>query len=203
MRSGQSKPIVLASASRSRADLLRRAGIAIDCHAAGIDEDEIKHAMKAEGAAPGDVADTLAALKAERISARYPDTLVIGADQMLDCEGQWFDKPEDTSALRDHLTALRGKTHHLLAAICVTQNGTRLWSHRETASLTMRPFSDTFLDTYIEKCGDTVLDSVGGYRLEEFGAQLFDRIDGDYFTILGLPLLPLLMYLRQNGALVE
>ena len=201
MTPGQRKPIILASASRSRASLLQQAGMAIECVPAGVDEEEIKLAMQAEGASAGTVVDTLAALKAERISLRNPEALVIGADQMLDCDGRWFDKPEDKAALRDHLTALRGKTHHLLAAVCVTQNGTRLWSHRETASLTMRPFSDTFLETYLTACGDAVLDSVGGYRLEEMGSQLFDRIDGDYFTILGLPLLPLLTFLRQNGAL--
>ncbi|MEQ9489993.1 MAG: Maf family protein [Alphaproteobacteria bacterium] len=201
MRNGQRKPVVLASASRSRAALLEQAGLAVDCHPAGIDEEEIKLAMKADGASPGAVADALAALKAERISMKYENTLVIGADQMLECDGAWFDKPPDLAALRDQLLALRGRTHHLLAAVCVTENGTRIWSHRETASLTMRPFSDGFLDTYIKECGDGVLSSVGGYRLEDRGAQLFEKIDGDYFTILGLPLLPLLTFLRQNGAL--
>ncbi len=201
MPAGLRKPVILASASPSRAALLAQAGLTVACHPAHIDEEEIKLAMKADGASPGEVADALAALKAERISLKHRNTVVIGADQMLDCEGTWFDKPADKAALRDQLLALRGRTHHLLASVCVTENGTRIWSHRETASLTMRSFSDGFLDAYIEKCGDSVLSSVGGYRLEEVGAQLFQKIDGDYFTILGLPLLPLLAFLRQNGAL--
>ncbi len=191
--------LVLASRSSARALLLRRAGIAFDVDAAAIDEDSVKLAMKAEGATAMDAAATLAALKAERVCARHLGALVVGADQILDCGGQWFDKPADKAHLRAHLRALRGHKHRLETAVCVARDGAVIWRDGDSATLTMRPFSDRFLDNYLVAAGPEALESVGGYRLEGPGAQLFSRIEGDFFTILGLPLLPLLEFLRRQG----
>lgn len=193
------RQVILASASTARADLLRGAGIDFSIEPARVDEEAVKQSFKAEGATARDTALALADLKAAKISARNPEALVIGADQMLDCNGVWFDKPPDRDTLHAQLMALRGKTHHLEAALCVHEKGKRIWHVVERAGLTMRDFSDAFLKDYVEKAGDAVLDSVGGYRLEGAGAQLFSRIEGDYFTILGLPLLPLLDFLRHHG----
>ena len=195
--------LVLASRSLARSLLLRRAGIAFDVDAASLDEEAVKLAMKAEGATAMDAAATLAALKAERVCARHPGVLVVGADQILDCGGQWFDKPTDAEHLRAHLTALRGREHRLETAVCVARDGAVIWHDGDSATLTMRPFSDQFLDGYLVAAGPEALESVGGYRLEGPGAQLFSRIDGDFFTILGLPLLPLLAFLRGHGIGVE
>jgi len=190
--------VVLASASASRRALLRNAGLAVACEAARIDEDEIKVALKAEGADPERVAETLAELKAQRVSRRHAGALVIGADQMLDCNGVWFDKPSDRAHAAAHLKALSGREHRLISALCVVQDGARLWHHLEEARLTVRTLSDTFIDDYLDAVGDAALASVGAYQLEGLGAQLFGRIEGDYFTILGLPLLPLLDFLRNH-----
>lgn len=193
------RQIILASASSARAALLRGAGVDFSVEPARVDEDAVKESFKAEGAPASDTATALADLKAAKISARYPDALVIGADQMLDCNGVWFDKPPDKDTLHAQLMALRGKTHHLDAALCVHERGRRIWHVVERAKLTMRDFSDDFLKSYVAEAGDDVLASVGGYRLEGKGAQLFSRIEGDYFTILGLPLLPLLDFFRHHG----
>ncbi len=191
--------IILASASTARASVLRGAGLDFIVEPARIDEETVKDSLKAEGAGAPDVALALADLKAAKLSARYPNALVIGADQMLDCNGVWFDKPPDKDTLHAQLMALRGKTHYLEAALCVHQNGRRIWHVVERAALTMRDFSDGFLRDYVAAADDDVLASVGGYRLEGTGAQLFSKIEGDYFTILGLPLLPLLDFLRHHG----
>ncbi len=195
--------LVLASRSSARALLLRRAGIAFDVDAASLDEDSVKLAMKAEGATAMDAAATLAALKAERVCARHPGALDVGADQILDCGGQWFDNQAHAEHLRAHLTALRGREHRLETAVCVARDGAVIWHDGDSATLTMRPFSDRFLDDYLVAAGPEALGTVGGYRLEGPGAQLFSRIDGDFFTILGLPLLPLLAFLRGHGIGVE
>lgn len=190
--------LVLASASRSRADLLRAAGLAFIAEPAAIDEAELKAAMRAENATTDAVAEALAALKARRVSHRYPGALVIGADQMLDCEGRWFDKPLDLDEAADHLRALRGRTHELVTSVCVVRDEAPLWHQTARARLTMRPFSDAFIASYLERVGARACESVGAYQLEGLGAQLFSRLDGDYFTILGLPLLPLLGFLREH-----
>lgn len=195
--------LVLASTSITRQRLLREAGLRFDSQAPGVDEDEVKVSLKAESAGAAQIAETLAELKALRVSARRPGALVIGADQVLDCNGVLFDKPPDLAHARAQLQALRGKTHVLATAVCVSQNGARLWHHNAQARLAMRPFSDAFLDDYLKAAGEDVLGSVGVYRLEGLGAQLFSRIDGDFFTILGLPLLPLLDFLRGRGVLAQ
>lgn len=195
--------LVLASTSVTRQRMLREAGLRFDSLAPGVDEDEVKASLKAERAGAAQIAETLAELKALRVSARRPDALVIGADQVLDCNGVLFDKPPDLAHARAQLQALRGKTHVLATSVCVAQNGARLWHHNAQARLAMRPFSDAFLDDYLKTAGEDVLGSVGVYRLEGLGAQLFSRIDGDFFTILGLPLLALLDFLRGRGVLAQ
>jgi septum formation protein len=192
------RSVILASASKSRAQVLRAAGVAIEIVPSHADEESIKASLKAEGATAAQCAETLAELKAVQISQRYPEALVIGADQMLDCEGQWFDKPVDMAGARNHLLTLRGKTHVLPTAVCVALNGSRIWHHVALPRLTVRPFSEAFIDIHLAQTGTAILSSVGAYQLEGPGAQLFSRIEGDFFTILGLPLLELLAFLREH-----
>lgn len=194
-----SPELILASASPARATILARAGVVTRIQAAHIDETEIKASLRAEGAKPNEVAETLAETKARRISRGAGGSLVIGADQLLVCDDAWLDKPADRSRAAADLRALSGKTHGLYTAVCVLRDGVRLWGHNARADLTMRPLSDEFIHAYLEAAGDEALGSVGAYQLEGLGAQLFARVEGDYFTILGLPLLPLLDHLRGHG----
>jgi septum formation protein len=191
--------VVLASASRSRLELLRRAGLNLRAEPARVDESEVKASLRAEQADAAAAAETLAELKANKVSLRAPGALVIGADQILECEGRWFDKPPDRTAAAAHLRALGGKTHALATAVCVVRDGVRIWHHREAPRLTMRPLDGAFIESYLDAAGPGVLETVGAYRLEDLGAQLFTQVSGDYFTILGLPLLPLLGFLREHG----
>ncbi len=195
--------LVLASASVARKALLAASGLTFSAQPAHIDEDEIKCSGKADGATPLEIALLLAELKAERVARRERDALVIGADQLLVCEDRWFDKPIDAADIRAHLQALRGKSHTLVTAMVVTRDGRRIWHHVSQPRMTMRNFSDRFIDAYIAVDGTTALSSVGGYRLEGPGIHLFERIDGDHSAILGLPLLPLLGFLRQHGVLLD
>jgi septum formation protein len=192
--------LVLASGSAIRADLLRRAGVDFAVETAAVDEAAIKQSFHAERLPAADCAVALAEAKASRVSRRHPGALVIGADQMLVCDGAWYDKPRDRAAARDELRSLRGKRHELVGAVCVVRDGERLWHVVERSVLTMRRFSDSFLDAYLDAAGNTVLASVGAYQLEGLGVQLFARVEGDFFAILGLPLLPLLAFLRGHGA---
>lgn len=203
MRALASIPLVLASASVTRARLLAEAGVAVRVDPAVLEETEIIASFRAEGALAGECAAALAEAKASRISARHPGALVIGADQILDCEGEWLEKPQDIAAARAQLRRLRGKAHELVSAVAVLRDGGMLWHAIDRARLTMRPFSDAFLEDYLARACEEVLRSVGAYRLEGLGAQLFDRVEGDFFTILGLPLLPLLGFLRDRGALLR
>nr|WP_211113303.1 nucleoside triphosphate pyrophosphatase [Azospirillum endophyticum] len=191
--------MVLASGSRTRAAMLEQAGVTAILDKPLVDEDEVKAAGRAEGVSADIVAETLAELKAQRITRRHPGALVVGADQMLECEGRWFDKPADHAAARAQLLDLRGKTHRLVSCAVVVRDGERMWHRIDSARLTMRNFTEAFLDEYLDLVGDDVLHSVGAYQLEGLGAQLFHRIEGDFFTILGLPLLPLLGFLRVHG----
>jgi septum formation protein len=188
--------VVLASASAIRAELLQRAGVVVIRDPASLDEAQIKRSLRHDGADAGRCAEELAWSKAIRVFSRHPDALVIGADQILDCDGTWFDKPRDRAEAHAQLMALRGKRHTLATAVVVVQLGAVVWRHVERPILAMRDFSEQFLDDYLAGLGDDVLTVVGGYRLEERGVQLFSRIEGDYFAILGLPLLPLLDFLR-------
>jgi septum formation protein len=191
--------LILASASPTRRRLLEQAGLEFSAETAPIDEEEAKLALESEGASAAALAETLAELKATAVSRRHPGGFVIGADQVLDCEGRRYDKPRDEAAARAQLMALRGRSHQLISALVVVRNGERLWHHVDRARLTMRPFSPAFLDDYLARSLPGILTSVGAYQLEGRGAQLFSRIEGDYFTILGLPLLPLLDFLRPHG----
>jgi septum formation protein len=193
--------LILASASTSRATMLRNAGLDFDVRPARVDEEEIKLSLKNDGASLRDAATALAELKAHRISTAEPVDFIIAADSMVACDGRWYDKPADMKDAREHLLSLRGKTHELVSAVVLARGGSVIWRHAESAKLTMRDFSDAFLDAYLAQAGDAVLSCVGCYQLEGLGAQLFSRIQGDHFTILGLPLLPLLDILRENKVL--
>jgi septum formation protein len=190
--------LVLASASSARAQLLQAAGVTAIADAADLDESSVKTAMAAEGRSAEQAALSLAVLKAQAVSLRHPGAMVIGGDQILECEGRWLDKPETMSEARRHLVALRGRRHALATTVAAVRDGALLWQHAESAHLTMRRFSDDFLEAYLVAAGPGVCQTVGGYRLEEQGVQLFEAIDGDHFSILGLPLLPLLSYLRKQ-----
>ena len=193
-------PILLASQSHVRAQLLKAAGVVFEQTGSGVDEAAIKQSLLAEGTGPRDIADALAEGKAVKVSRRRPG-LVIGADQTLELDGELFDKAEGLEEARARLIRLRGKTHRLHSAVVIARDGTPVWRALSSPALTMRPFSDAFLDGYLERNPQAALSSVGGYELEGEGVQLFSRIEGDYFAVLGLPLLGLLDYLRLQGAL--
>ncbi len=195
------RPVVLASASAARAAMLRAAGVVFEARPAAIDEAAIAAGIEAGGASPRDLAVALAEAKAAGV--RAPEALVIGADQTLDLNGACLHKAVDLAAARHTLETLRGRTHALHSAVAVARGGGVVWRHVDTARLTMRWFSDAFIDAFIARHGHSLLTSVGGYRLEDDGVQLFSEVAGDYFTILGLPLIALLEVLRDEGALVR
>lgn len=193
--------LILASASPTRAAMLTAAGLRFDQRPAPIDEAAVKAALRADGVAPGDAALALAELKARRIAGQAPTRLVLGADQILTCEGTWFDKPADLGEARDQLTALAGRRHELWTAAIVIRDDGRIWHEIAQARLWLRPCSDAFLEAYLDAVGELALGSVGAYQIEGLGAQLFSRVEGDRFAIMGLPLLGLLECLRVQGVL--
>lgn len=195
-----SQPLILASGSKIRAQLLENAGLTFTVKTSGVDEDSLKESMRAEGMSPRDQAIILAELKAVRVSTNTPG-LVIGADQMMSLDGEGFDKPANRDEAFQRLKTFSGKAHHLESAIVIAQNGRPIWRHVNRPKLTMRTLSDDFINDYLDKIGDTAFSSVGAYQLEGLGVQLFSRIEGDYFSILGLPLIELLTYLRDRGDL--
>ena len=197
-----SPALILASGSASRRALLSAAGLRFDVRPASIDEAAIKASARSAGADAPTAASRLADAKAAHISSSEPDALVIGADQILVCGESWFDKPADMPAARDQLRALRGKPHVLETAVVAWRGGAQRWRHLARPRLTMRSFSDRFLDAYLAAEGDSVLGSVGAYRLEGLGAHLFQHVAGDHAAILGMPLLPLLEHLRASGLLL-
>lgn len=190
--------LVLASASETRAKMLRDAGVVLEVVPSGVDEDAIKQTFRAKGRSARDLSIALAEAKARAVDRAG---LVLGSDQVLDFNGEVFDKPRDMAEARAQILRLRGQTHELLSAAVLIENGETVWKSVGTATLTMRDFSEDFLDAYLAAEGDAVLWTVGGYRIEGIGAQLFQRIEGDYFSILGLPLLDVLEALRDHGVM--
>jgi len=195
--------LILASTSKARSRILLSAGLSFAVEPADIDENPMKKTEAEKGSSAETVAQVLALAKAQFISNRHKDALVIGCDQMLDCEGVWYDKPATDAVVAEQLKSLRGKTHRLISAVSMVKNGEELWKTVGVTQLTMRNFSDAFLDDYIDKVGRLVKGAVGAYHFEGLGIQLFEKIEGDYFTILGLPLLPLLDFLRTQGVVKE
>lgn len=204
MRSGESRfRIVLASASETRARILAEAGIAFERDAADIDEGIIKRRCRTRGTSAEQAALDLAESKAKTVVLRHPGALVIGADQLLVSGSDWLDKPATSDQARETLRKLRGRRHRLVSGMVVVRDSSTLCRHVEVAELTMRDYSDRFIDWYIETAADADLQVVGACRLEGLGAQAFAEIQGDYFTILGLPLLPLLDVLRREAVLID
>jgi septum formation protein len=191
--------LVLASGSTIRRTLLINAGLDVTADPASIDEGEIKKRMREQNAPALAAAIELAAAKARAVSPRHPGKLVIGADQILTLGSQWFDKPGDRTAAAAQLERLAGRPHQLISAVAVVEGETEIWRTAQSVTLHMRPLGRAFIESYLDRAGPAALSSVGAYQLEGLGAQLFTAIDGDYFTVLGLPLLPLLGFLRQRG----
>ncbi len=193
--------LVLASSSPFRRMLMENAGLTFEARAAEIDERAIEAKLEAREAKPEQVAIELARVKALDVSRRCADALVIGSDQTMSLGPRVYHKPKDIEEARRHVLSLSGKTHRLNSAIAIARGGTILWDHVSHADLTVRPLSREFVDAYVERCGNKLLGSVGAYQLEGEGIHLFSEIRGDYFTILGLPMLPLLAKLRDLGAI--
>jgi septum formation protein len=194
---------VLASTSPIRLQLLRSAGLLVEAVAPRVDEEAARAALFAEGSRPRDVADTLAELKARKVADRRPGDLVLGCDQVLEIEGAILAKPEDPEQARDHLRQLRGRTHRLLSAVVAYEGFEPVWRHVSEARLTMHQISDGYLDDYVTRNWDSIRHSVGGYKIEEEGVRLFSAVTGDHFTILGLPMLPLLAWLGTRGMIAR
>jgi septum formation protein len=190
--------LILASKSKARASVLKAAGLHFEQIGSGVDEDAFKDALRAEGASVARQADLLAETKALKVSISHPG-IVLGCDQMLDLDGEGLDKVDTRDGAREILKRLRGKTHILQGAIVACIDGAPVWRHLAQPRLRVRNFSDQFLEDYLDHIGDAAFESVGCYQLEGRGSQLFDRIEGDYFSILGMPLLPLLQWLRDRG----
>jgi septum formation protein len=193
--------LILASSSPFRADILRNAGIAFSVEAAKIDERSVEAPLLGSGASPENVAEILAEAKALEVSARFPNSLVLGCDQTLSLGDELFHKPADMDDARHHLLKLSGQTHELNSALVLARSGMTIWRHMSVARLTMRRLSPQFIGKHLEHVGNRILKSVGAYQYEGEGIQLFDKTEGDYFTIVGLPLLPLLSALRTQGEL--
>jgi len=193
--------LILASKSPFRATLLKNAGLEFRAEAASIDERSVETPLLEAGLPPGDIAEVLALAKAEDISSKHPGGLIIGSDQTLSFEDEMLHKPEDMEAARRRLLAFSGKTHHLNSAVVLVRDGTLLWSHVETSSITFRTLTPQFIGRHLANVGEMALSSVGAYQIEGEGVQLFEKVEGDFFSIMGLPLLPLLKELRSLGVL--
>ena len=196
-----SQNLVLASASEIRQQLLRKAGVSFEVQPARVDEVSLRDAMQAEQAPPRDIADALAEMKARKVAARAGSALVLGCDQVLAHRGRILGKPVSPEDAADQLKGLRGDTHQLLSAAVIYEDGAPVWRHVGVVRLTMKSFSDAYLDAYLQRNWDSVRHSVGGYKLEEEGVRLFSQVQGDYFCVLGLPLLELLAFLGLRGVI--
>lgn len=194
-----SAPLILASGSTIRADLLRRAGLAFQVLPGRVDEEAVRASHLSEGGSPRDLADLLAELKAQKTSDKHPGALVIGADQVLECDGRIYGKAETRDEAAEHLRALSGQTHRLLSAAVVCRDGKPLWRHVGQVGLTMHALRPSFIDDYLDRNWASVSEAVGCYKIEEEGVRLFSRIEGDFFHILGLPLIELLTWLHIRG----
>ncbi len=195
------RALILASGSEIRRTLLENAGLTVTAIHPRVDEEAIRDALLSEGAHPHDIADALAEAKARKVSDKNPQGLVLGCDQVLALGEKLFSKPETAQQARDQLAQMNGKTHHLLSAVVLYDAGQPIWRHVAKARLTMRKMPDAFLDAYVLRNWPSIKDAVGAYKLEQEGAQLFAEIEGDYFTVLGLPMLPLLNYFALRGFL--
>ncbi len=193
--------LILASGSATRRELLRNAGLSFDIEVPHVDEAAIRESLVAEGAPARDVADALAEAKARRISAKRPGAMVLGCDQVLDFAGELIAKPETPEAAREQLARMRGKRHQLLSAAVIYEDAEPIWRHVGVVRMAMREVSDAYLDTYVARNWNSIRHSVGAYKLEEEGVRLFSQVQGDYFSVLGLPLLDLLSFLILRGDL--
>ncbi|WP_171240456.1 nucleoside triphosphate pyrophosphatase [Ruegeria sp. HKCCA5491] len=196
-----SVPIILASGSSIRAQLLRNAGVPFTVQTARVDEETAKRALLAEDASPRDIADTLAEMKARKVSDKFPGAMVLGCDQVLNFDGRLLSKPETPTDALSQLRAMRGKRHMLLSAAVIYQDGEPIWRHVGQVRLRMRMSSDAYLRDYVDRNWDSIRHAVGAYKLEEEGVRLFATIDGDYFNVLGMPLLELLNFLGVKGVI--
>jgi len=197
------KPLILASGSDIRRSLLQNAGVTFEVIVGRIDEESVKDALLSEGATPSEIADALAEGKARKVSMKHPEAMIIGCDQVLSFKGRLISKANDIEEARALLSEMRGQRHSLLSAAVIYEHGEPKWRHVGEVRLTMNALSDAYLDAYLERNWDSIHHAVGCYKLEEEGVRLFSRIDGDYFTVLGLPLLPLLAYLSQRGVIAS
>ena len=197
------RSLILASASTVRHNLLKQAGVPHNVVVSKTDEASIKLVCSQEGVSTEDTATRLANAKAEDVGKEFTQALVLGADQILECNGKRFDKPDNLITARQQLEQLRGQRHYLINSTVVWADGRMVWSHRDVIEMSMRPLTDLFIDKYLESVGGLACSSVGAYQLEGLGAQLFNKTTGDFFSILGLPLLPLMEFLRQNDVLTE
>jgi septum formation protein len=193
--------IILASGSSIRADLLRQVRLGFEVQVPRVDEDAIKAALLAEKASPRDIADTLAEMKARKIADKFPEAYVIGCDQVLDAGGRMLSKPETPEAAKEQLRGLAGQRHMLLSAAVIYFGGEPIWRHVGVVRLRMRPLSDAFIAEYVARNWDSVRHAVGAYKLEEEGALLFSNIEGDYFNVLGMPLIEMMNYLVLRGVI--
>ncbi len=193
--------IILASNSKTRAKLLRNAGVEFENVPPGIDEESIKVAMQMEGAKPRDISAELGATKARKISQKYPGNLVLGSDQILSLDGEIFSKAESKQSMILQLKKLRGKKHDLYSSAVIALDGQPIWRHIGEANIEIRDCTDSFLENYVYQNYETLRHNVGGYQIESIGVQLIENYSGDYFSILGLPIIPLLAYLRERGEL--